>query len=348
MGFLFGLTSLVSPCMQFSFEHISYLYGLLVFIPLLILFGYVVIRKNKITALMGPYQLIKPLMQQYSSTRYFIKFLLPLLSLLLIVIAAANLRSPKKGAPTARKGIDVMIALDVSKSMWSEDVKPTRIDLARQMLQTLVDKASNNNIGLVVFAGKPYLQLPLTGDIVATKLSLYSASPDIVPIQGTDIAAALNRCVDAFENTDEKYKAIVLVSDGENHEAGMEETISRLKDAGIMVYSVGVGTSAGGTITEPGAGDYKKNVAGQTIVTQLQAENLKAISTATNGAYYALSESRSQAETIATSINNLEQKTLSAQTGGLKEYTPWYAYITALGICCLVIELFIPVIKSKA
>lgn len=348
MGFLFRLTSLVSPCMQFSFEHISYLYGLFIIIPLLILFGFVVIRKKKITALMGPYQLIKPLMLQYSPIRYFIKFLLPVLSLLLIVVAAANLRSPKKGEPTARKGIDVMIALDVSKSMWSEDVKPTRIDLARQMLQTLVDKASNNNIGLVVFAGRPYLQLPLTGDIAAAKLSLYNASPDIVPIQGTDIAAALNRCVDAFENTDEKYKAIILVSDGENHEAGMEETINRLKDAGIMVYTVGVGTSAGGTITEPGSSEYKKNGAGQTIVTQLQASNLQAISTATNGVYYALSESRIQAETIAASINNLEQKTLSAQSNGLKEYTPWYAYVTALSICFLIIELFIPVIKTKA
>lgn len=333
--------------MQFSFEHISYLYGLFIAVPLIMLFGYVVIRKRKITAALGPPQLIKPLMQQYVPIRFFIKFFIPLLALLLIVIAAANLRSPKVGKPTARKGIDVMIALDLSKSMWSEDVKPTRVDLARQMLQTFVDKASNNNIGLVVFAGKPFLQLPLTADIAAAKLSLYSASPDIVSIQGTDIAAALNRCVDAFENTDDKYKAIVLVSDGENHEAGMEEAISRLKDAGIMVYTVGVGTLAGGTITEPGAGDSKKNAAGQTIITKLQADDLQAISMATNGVYYSLSESRRQAESIAASINNLEQKTLSAQNGGLKEYRPWYAYITAVAICFLVIELFIPVIKRK-
>lgn len=291
---------------------------------------------------MGPYHLIKPLMLYFSPRFYFIKFALPAIALLLLVVAAANLRSPKKGTAAGRTGIDLMIALDVSKSMWSEDVKPTRIDLARQMLQTLVTKAGNNNIGIVVFAGRPYLQLPLTADIAAAKLCLYNASPDIVPVQGTDIAAALQRCADAFDTNDDKYKAIVLVSDGENHEAGLEETITRLVDAGIIVYTVGVGTAAGGPITEPGAAGYKKNAGGQTIITQLQASNLRIISKGTRGTYFNLASSRQQADEVADAINQHEQKTLASQSSGLREYTDWYAYLIALAIILLIVELFIP------
>lgn len=333
--------------MQFSFEHISYLYGLLVIVPLLALFGFAVARKKKITTLMGPYHLIKPLMKNYSPRLYFIKFALPAIALLMLIVAAANLRSPKAGIASKRTGIDLLIALDVSKSMWSEDVKPTRIDLSRQMLQTLITKAGNNNIGIVLFAGKPYLQLPLTADIAAAKLCLYNASPDIVPVQGTDIATALQRCADAFDTNDDKYKAIVLVSDGENHETGLEETITRLSDAGIIVYTVGVGTAEGGPITEPGAAGYKKNSGGQTIITQLQATNLQSISDGTKGSYFNLTGSRNQADDIADAINKMEQKTLSSQQGGLKEYNPWYAFIIALAIILLAVELFIPEIKKS-
>lgn len=343
---LFHISSVASPLMQFSFEHISYLYGLLIIIPLLALFLFAVARKKKITALMGPPHLIRPLIKNYSPGLYFIKFALPALALLLLIVAAANLRSPKEGTVTNRTGIDLVIALDISKSMWSEDVKPTRIDLARQMLQGLITKAGNNNIGIVVFAGKPYLQLPLTADIAAAQLCLYNASPDIAPVQGTNIAAALQRCADAFDSNDDKYKAIVLVSDGENHEPGLEETITRLSDAGIIVYTVGVGTAAGGTITEPGSADYKKNLGGQTIITRLNAANLQAISEGTRGGYFNLSESRKQADEVAQAINEMEQKTLASQGGGLKEYHAWYTLLIAVAIMLLVAELFIPEIKK--
>src|SRR3954454_20583655 len=177
-----------------SFEHKEFLLGLFALLPLIVLFIAVLRWKQKVKKALGDEELINQLTKNYSARLYKIKFVAVIIALIASIIATANLRKPVAGDKEPTAGIDIMIALDVSKSMLSSDIKPSRLERAKQLISVLIDKLENNRLGLVVFAGQAYLQMPLTPDLAEAKMFLSNASTDAVPVQGTNISEALQLC----------------------------------------------------------------------------------------------------------------------------------------------------------
>ena len=327
-----------------SFQNTSYLFGLFIIIPLALLFIAVLRWKQKVRKNLGDKELIERLTSDYSAKLYRAKFIVILIAILLGVVALANLRKPANGTGENRAGIDVMIALDVSKSMLSQDVKPSRLDKAKQCLNLLIDEVGDNRVGLVLFAGQAVLQMPLTTDVASSKLYLSNASPDAVPLQGTDVSNALKICSSSLDTKEKKYKAVVLISDGEDHDPNTKDILQQLYDDGVTVYTIGIGTAEGSPIIESG-NVYKTDINGQTVISKLNETELKEIAEKTGGNYFHLDNSETTANQLASIINNREKKLISG--GGEHEYTSFYPWLAALMFIVLIAEVFIPEVKKR-
>lgn len=326
---------------MFSFQHNEYLFGIIILIPLSLLFFYAIYRKEKIKTLIGSTTLVNNLIANYSAKKFRIKFLMICISLVLLVIAAANLRTPVENNNEDRAGVDIIFALDVSKSMWADDVKPSRLEFAKQLMNKLVDKLADNRIGFILFAGKPYLQSPLTVDAGILKMCLSNASPDVVPVQGTILPDALKLCDKSFNSTAKKYKSVILISDGEDHDTHIDDVLRQLYDDGVIVNTVGVGTIGGATITEPGTNIFKTDVNGQTVISKLNDAELKLIASKTGGSYTYLSDNATKvAESIYTQIGDIERKLIKGE-GNTKSYLSLFPFFIAIGFLFLVFEIFI-------
>lgn len=330
-----------------TFENHTFLLGLLALVPLALLFAGVLRWKRNTRKALGDEQLIDALTANYSPRLYNIKFILVAIALALGVLAMANLRKPKGvgSGDEKRTGIDVIVAMDVSKSMLSEDVKPSRLEKAKQCVGMLIDQLSNNRIGIVLFAGQAFLQMPLTSDITASKLYLSNANTDAVAIQGTDINSALQLCENSLNTKEKKYKAVILISDGEDHDPKTKDILQELYDNGVIVYTIGIGTPAGAPIIEAG-NVYKTDINGQTVISKLNEEELKMIAEKTGGAYYHLDNSTTTANAVASQLNSMDKKLLEG-TGGARQYTSFFPYFIALIILILIAEVFVPETKKQ-
>ncbi len=328
-----------------SFQNNSYLFGLLVIIPLVLLFSAVLRWKHKVGKALGDRELIDKLTNNYSSQLYKAKFIAVLIAIALCVFAVANLRKPAKSDTEQRAGIDVMIALDVSKSMLSQDIKPSRLEVAKQFVSLLFNDISDNRVGLVIFAGQAVLQMPLTTDAAVAKLYVSNATPDAVPVQGTDINNALQQCSNALNTKEKKYKAIVLITDGEDHNPQTKNSLQQLYDDGVIVYTVGIGTAEGSPIIEAG-NVYKTDINGQTVISKLNEEELKTIAEKTGGTYYHLDNPEATATALASQLNNQEKKLISGE-GNSHEYVSFYPILVAVMLMILIAEIFIPEVKKK-
>lgn len=326
---------------MFSFQHTEYLAGIIILVPFVLFFLNTIFWKQKVIKKFGDESLIRKLTAAYSSKRYALKFLLVCLSAVCICIAAANLRFPSASKESDKAGIDIMIAFDVSKSMWAEDIKPSRLDFTKNLLARLVDKLNENRIGLVVFAGKSFLQVPLTNDAGIIKMCLSNASPDAVPVQGTVISDALQRCNNSFNAQDKKYKSIILISDGEDHDEHTDAMLQQLSDAGVIVNTIGIGTVQGTAFTEPGMNMYKTDINGQTVISKLNEDELKMISAKTGGEYInAGSDIEKTTNDVYANISSMEKKLLQGD-GGAKAYTSLSPVFIILALIFLLSEIFI-------
>jgi len=329
-----------------SFQHIEYLLALAVLVPLTLVFLLVLRWKSKTRRKLGDEELIRQLTKQYSPRLYLIKFIAVIAALVLAIVAGANLRKPSTSGKEKKGGIDVMIALDVSKSMWAQDAKPTRLDRAKQFTDVLIDQLGDNRVGLVVFAGRAYLQMPLTSDVVASKIFVANASPDEVPVQGTEIGDALQLCSNSLDTKEKKYKAVVLISDGEDHDPKSEKVLQQLSDEGVIVNTIGVGSSEGSPILEPGSSDYKKDINGQTVISKLNEQELQDIAQKTNGEYHHLDDIAATVNALMQSLNSMEKKAIDAGTGE-RQYDTFYAWLLVPAVLLLIAEIFIPERKRR-
>jgi Ca-activated chloride channel family protein len=320
-------------------ENTEYLWALLVFIPLALLFYANLHWKAKLKQKLGDARLINQLTANYSSKKYILKITVVLLAIAATIIAATNPRSPDKNNSTTTSGIDVMIALDVSKSMLSQDEKPTRLDKAKQFIYQLTQNLQNNNIGLVVFAGEAFLQMPLTSDMAASKIFVSNASPDLVNLQGTVVSDALYLCDASLDTKEKKSKAVILITDGEDHDAKAMDAAKKLTEHGAAIYTIGVGSVEGSPILEAGTNEYKRDKDGQTIITKLNESLLRDLAKATNGSYHALDNTSAVAVSLANELNTLEKKPISS-SGGNINYQSFYMYLLALAILLLSIDFF--------
>jgi Ca-activated chloride channel family protein len=295
---------------------------------------------------LGDEQLINNLTKNYSSRLYKIKFIAVLIALGLTIIAAANLRKPLSGDKESTAGIDVMIALDVSKSMLSTDIKPSRLERAKQLVNILIGKLENNRVGLVIFAGRAYLQMPLTPDLEEAKIYLSNSSPDAVPVQGTNIGEALELCNNSLDTKERTHKAVVLITDGEDHDPNADKIAQDISDAGVVVFAVGIGTAEGSPIIEPGTGAYKTDANGKTVISKLNEVELKTIAAKTGGNYFHMDNTLATSNEVTNALETIEKKLIEGS--GERTYFSYAPFLIALAVLFLVAETFIPeTLKQK-
>lgn len=331
--------------MSIQFEHREYLLAA-VAIPLAALLFYGVVRwKRGVSRAIGDERLVKELVKDYSPRRFLIRFLLVITALALLVTGLANLRQPGEKETVNRSGIDVMIALDVSKSMWAEDLKPNRLERSKQLVNKLIDRLKNDRIGLVVFAGRAYMQMPLTTDHAAARLFVNAASPASVPTQGTAIGEALRICYSAFNTSEKKYKTIILISDGEDHEEAAENVAESLADNGTLVNTIGVGSPQGATLVDKETGAVKLDNEGNTVITRLNEEGLKRIAAITRGAYLRLDQTDAAVKQIAQELGKMETKAISDKS--FVNYKNYFQWLLLPALLLLLLEIFIPERKTK-
>jgi Ca-activated chloride channel family protein len=329
-----------------QFEHKAFV---LLFsgLALLVLLFLALLQWKKSTAKkIGDEKLVRQLTLNFSSKLFILKFFLLLLAFALGVVAAMNPRKPGKAEAVKRQGIDIAIALDVSKSMLASDLAPNRLERAKQFVTKLMNEMPNDRIALVLFAGKAYLQMPMTADHGAARLFVTSATPDAVPQQGTIISDALERSVASFNIADRKFKTIVLISDGEDHDEEAVATAKKLAEQGVMINTIGIGSPEGSTIIDPATNDTKKDEAGNPVISKLNEEVLKEIAQETNGVYTRLEGSDAAVAALSQKLSTIDP---SAYTDiSQVNFITYYAWIAALMFVILLVENFIPERKKVA
>jgi len=295
--------------------------------------------KKKTISKIGDERLVKELIKNYSPRKFALKFVFIVTAFGLGVVALANLRSSKGSEKVNRNGIDVMIALDVSKSMLAQDIKPTRLERAKQVIGKLIDKLNNDRIGIVVFAGRAYLQMPLTGDHAAAKMYLNAATTDVVPTQGTVIGDALKMCGASFSTKEKKYKSVVLISDGEDHDEAATGTASQMANDGISINTIGIGSPEGTTLFDPVTNEVKKDNDGNTVISKLNEEELKDIAANGGGIYQLFTSTDEVINKLEAQLNSMDQRTVTEDS--LVNYKSFFQWFLLAALFFLVAEFFL-------
>ena len=328
---------------QFQYKEAALLFiaaGLL-----LLLFLNLLRWKKNTTRKIGDPLLVKQLISSFSQKRFVLRFIMVLLAFSAGILAVMNPRVPGDADNRTRKGIDIAIALDVSKSMLATDLAPDRLERARQLITKLIQQMPDDRVALVLFAGKAYLQLPLTVDHSAASMFVSGVTTDAVPQQGTVISDALQMSAGVFNPADKRFKAVLLITDGEDHDADAVSTAKELVEKGVMINTVGNGSPEGATITEPGTGQPKRDLAGNVIVSKLNEEILKELAEATNGVYVRLQNSDEAIATIKKQLAQIERKAYGDMS--LMQFTTYYMWLAAAMLLLLLIESVIPVTQKS-
>lgn len=326
----------------FRFEHPDILYALLLIPLLIVLFWWMLRWKKKALESYGDPGVISRLLPDVSKNRLIVKFILLIFAFIFLVFGLSNPQVGSKLIEAERKGIDVVVALDVSNSMLAEDIKPNRLERAKQAISKLVDKMGNDRIGIVVFAGKAYTQLPITTDYSAAKLFLTTVTTKDVPTQGTAIGDAIELAMKAFDD-DTHSRAIIVITDGENHEDDAVKAAEEAASKGIRVYTIGMGLANGAPIPVYDRygrrTGYKKDRQGRTVITKLNESALQRIAAAGKGIYVRANNTQTGLRKIFNDINKLEKTKFESKM--FSDYESRFQYFIALSLVFLLIELIV-------
>ena len=325
---------------MFRFANIEMLWWL-VTIPAFVV-AYVVYSKRKQRQLQefGDPELLSQLMPDASKSRPLWKFSLLLLALTLLIIAAARPQYGQNEKTVKRQGIEVMVALDISNSMLAEDVAPNRLDRAKQMLSKMMDNMVDDKVGLVVFAGDAFTQLPITCDYVSAKMFLGTITPSLIPTQGTAIGSALQTAITSFgAQESDAGRAIVLITDGENHEDDAIAVAKKAQELGIRVFVIGIGKPEGSPIPKPGTNDYFKDRSGQVVVSRLNEEMCQQIAAAGNGIYVRCDNTNTAMRALQQELERIA--TTDLETTIYADYNEQYQSFVLIALLLLIIEFFI-------
>lgn len=326
---------------MFRFENPEYLYALVALPVLLVLFILYLRWKKRATSRLGESSLIQSLMPDVSKYRSGIKFGLKLLALALLFIGWANPQWGSKKEEVKRKSVDVLIALDISTSMYAQDIPPNRLERAKRFAEGLIDKLKGERIGLILFAGSAYLQMPVTTDYAAAKLFVRSANPDLAGTQGTAISEAIQLARKTFEGDDGSHKALIIITDGEDHDGEANEEAAAARDDGIFLFTVGVGTPAGSfiPINIRGREDYKRDNTGQPVRSKLNEEMLQEVAKSGDGSYFHIADGDAVANDLKNKIEQMEKRELEVRS--FTEYNSYFQYFIFAGLLLLIIEFLI-------
>ena len=326
--------------LKIQFQYPEAFWALLLVPVLLLLYGLYLRWRKKTAGKIGDPMLVAELTKNHSPRKAVLKFSLFTVAFALACLTLANPRIPDDASAEVRRGIDAVIALDVSNSMLATDVAPSRLAQAQKLLSSLIDRMPNDRIGLVVFAGNAYTQMPLSTDHEAAKLFVTTAGPNMVPEQGTSVADALLQSAAAFEEGSQRFKTIILVTDGETHDEEALPIVQDLAKKGVMVNTVGLGSPSGTTIIDSETGRPKTDDSGQPVVSRLNEDLLQQVAQATNGVYIRLTDAPSALATLQEQYKNVERKALVDTTS--LNYESFYIWVLLPVFLLLLAELFIP------
>jgi Ca-activated chloride channel homolog len=325
----------------FRFANIYYFYLLAVipvFAGLLILF---LLWKRRTLAKYGDWLVIRQLMPGYSIGKTIVKFFLVMGALISLIIAMADPQTGSRLEKVKRKGIDLMICLDVSNSMMAQDIKPNRLERAKLSIVRLIDNLEGDRLGIIVFAGKAYTQLPITTDYAAAKMFTSSINTGIVPTQGTAIAEAIEVAANGFGES-KHNKAIVVITDGEDHEGNVLEQADAAVKKNITIYTIGMGLPEGAPIpvfTGNIQTGYRKDRDGQTIMSKLDETLLQRLASIGKGMYVRATTSETGLTKIFDDISKIEKSEI--EENQFSDYEDRFQYFIAFALLLLIIDLFV-------
>jgi len=326
---------------MFRFAHIEYFY-LLALIPVFTaLVIWLFVWRKKALQRYGQLSVISRLLPDKSNSKLILKFVLMMVTWGLLVFVVAGPQTGSKLEKIQRKGIDLIIALDVSNSMLSQDIKPNRLARARQSISRLIDKLEGDRIGIIVFAGKAYTQLPITTDYAAAKMFVVTINPGMIPTQGTAIGDAVDLALNTFGES-KKNKALIIISDGEDHEGNVLEQAELAAAKGITIYTIGMGLPEGGPIPVYN-GDvlvgFKKDKEGNAIVSKLDETLLQRIATIGKGMYIRATNSETGLNRIFDDINEIQKSEIESKQ--FADYENQFQYFLAIALFLMILDLFI-------
>jgi len=327
----------------YRFENYIYLWAILAVVPLIVIVFLLVQnwKKRKLRQF-GNQTIIKRLMPNVSKSLPIVKFVLYTLAIITLLVGLANLQFGTKLEEVKREGIDLMICLDVSNSMLAEDLSPNRLERSKRAIYQLIEKLHNDRLGIIVFAGQAYVQLPITTDYSSAKLFLETIGTDIIPTQGTSIGSAINLAMESFDFENGTSKSIIVITDGENHEDDAKTAATEAASENVTVHTIGMGSEKGGPIPiyKNGAQiDFRKDNAGNTVVTKLNETMLKEIATAGNGSYVRASNANAGLNIIMDEIDKMEKKEFGSKS--FKDYEDRFQIFLIIALFLIVIEYFI-------
>jgi Ca-activated chloride channel homolog len=331
----------------FRFANPVFLYLLLLLPVLILLYILNELRKRKALKRLGDETLVSSLVPEMSNVRPAIKFILQLIAVSAGIIMLSRPQFGSKIEDVKKQGVEVIIALDVSNSMLAEDIQPDRLTRAKQAISRLVDNLDNDKIGLIVFAGDAYIQIPVTTDYISAKMFLSSINPNIVPKQGTAIGAAIELGIRSFSPGEGKSKAMIIITDGENHEDDPVKAAEEASKAGIVIHTLGIGSTEGVPIPmiNNGKKDYLKDADGNTVVTKLDEEILKKIALSTNGNYVRASNSNIGLDEIFSGIKRMKKQDLESTM--YTEYNDQFQIFAAIALFLLLADFIIMERKNR-
>ena len=290
---------------MFRFEEPAYL-SLLLLLPLLAAFYlYSNYRRRRNIRKFGDPVLMAQLMPDVSKYRPDVKFWMVFAAIGLFAVLLARPQFGSKLETVKRQGVEVMIALDISNSMLAQDVQPSRLEKAKRLVAQLVDKMENDKVGMIVFAGDAFTQLPITSDYISAKMFLESINPSLISKQGTAIGAAINLATRSFTPQEGVGRAVIVITDGENHEGGAVEAAKAAAEKGIQVSVLGVGMPDGAPIPVEGTNDFRRDRDGNVVVTRLNEQMCQEIAQAGDGIYVRVDNSNAAQKAIAQEINKM-------------------------------------------
>lgn len=334
---------------MFRFEHTIALWAILGVIPLIVfVFIYVQNWKKRKRKAFGNTAMIKRMMPLVSNPLAIVKFVLYSAAILSLLLGIANLQFGTKMEEVKREGIDLMIALDVSNSMMAEDLKPNRLERSKRAIYQLIEKLHNDRLGIIVFAGDAYVQLPITTDYSSAKLFLETIGTDIVPTQGTSIGSAIDLAMESFDLENGTSKSIIVITDGENHEENAVENATIAAQEGVTVHTIGMGSEGGAPlpIYKRGAQiGFRTDKEGNTVVSKLNEQMLKEIALAGNGTYVRATNAKAGLSLIMEEIDKMEKKEFGSKS--FKDYEDRFQLFLLIALILLIVEYFISNRKSS-
>ena len=326
----------------------AYILWALVLVPLLIIIFMLVRRwKKKALASFGDKGVISRIMPQVSSSRPTLKFIFFIVAYTLLIIGIADPQVGNHIDEVKKKGADIMIVLDVSNSMLSQDYAPSRLENAKRALAQLIDNLHEDRIGIIVFAGEPYVQMPITTDYSAAKIFLNTINTGMVPVQGTAIGAALDLGVKSFDYKDGTGKAIILMTDGENHEDDAITAAQNAHDKGVVVHVIGFGSPQGAPVPIYDNGKqvgFHLDSAGHTVISKLNEDMCKQVAVAGNGVYIRATDANSGLGIVMDQIHKMKQKTYDSKS--FKDFEDRFQFFIAIALFLFIAEFFISNRKS--